>query len=214
MDQSSTAPTNTSNDWNLRLKYINMAQAEWAELYDWQALYKEFNTRTSTISGNTSITLPTDYRKLASFPRISPDGVNAVDFPEVRPQEKSKYLSSDRFISILGDPNRNYTMVVHGGNSNGQLVSGASIFVSYYASAVSLVSPADISMCPNPEFLVRRSVALLWESREDGRFPQAKQEAEKILQRMLEFENVHSEASTFDRVRTVEETRYNFRWGR
>lgn len=209
VDQSSTAPTNTSDDWNLRLKFLNMSQSEWAELYDWQALYKEYNTLTSTNTGNCSVTLPSDFRKFGSFPKLAGD-----DYNEVRPQEKSKYLSSDKFVSLLGNPADGYTMVIHPGTTDAQVASGASVFVSYYASAASLVSPANISMCPNPDYLVTRAKAYLWESREDGRFPQAKQEAEKILQRMLEFENVHSEASTDDRVKTYEESRYSFRIGR
>ena len=214
VDQSSTAPTTAGADWNLRLKYFNMAQSEWAELYDWQALYKEYNTLTSTNTANCSISLPTDFRKWAGYPKITYDSISTKEFAEIRPQEKERYSSSDRYVYLMGNPNANYTMFVHPGTTTGYLTSGASIFLSYYASAVSLVSPADVSMCPNPDYLVTRAKAYLWEAREDGRSNQARAEADKILQRMLEFENVHSEASTNDRVKTVEETRYSFRIGR
>ncbi len=209
VDQSATAPTAASDDWNLRLKYFNMAQSEWAELYDWQALYKEYNTLTSTNTGNCTLSLPTDFRKFGSFPVIA-----GTEYSEVRPQGRGRYLSSDKYVSLYGNPYSGYSMFMHTGTADGQVASGASVFVSYYASAVSLVTGSDVSMCPNPDYLVVRAKTYLWEAREDARFQTAKQEAEKILQRMLEFENVHSEASTNDRVRTVEETRYGFRIGR
>lgn len=99
--------------------------------------------------------------------------------------------------------------------NSGQLPSGASIFVPYYSSGVSLTTVTDVSMIPDPDYLVARSVAFLWEASEDDRFPQDKAQAEKILQRMLERENVFSEANNDEsQVRTVEERRYGFRLGR
>jgi len=214
VDVSSSSPTEGGDDWNLRLKYMNMAQAEWEQLYDWQALYSEFSTQTSTISGNTSITLPADFRKLASFPRIAYNANNSRDFAEIRPQEKSMKLDTDPYVYLLHNASTS-TMVVNSGNSDRQLISGASIFVSYYAAAGSLVSGSDSSMIPDPNYLVQRSAAFLWESTGDDRFPQAKAEAEKILQRLLQRENVFSEAANdASRVRTVEETRNSFRIGK
>ena len=131
-------------------------------------------------------------------------------FPEVRPQEAARYTDTFKHIQILGNPQDNYTLVVHGVT----LSSGASIKIPYYMSAMSLVSPANIAEIPNPDYLVKRSIAYLLEAREDARFPQMKQEAERILATMIDYENTFSEASTFDRVRTVDETKHsNFRWG-
>jgi hypothetical protein len=107
-----------------------MAQNEWAESYDWQALYKEYNMLVSTSTGNTSIALPEDFRKLASYPVITYDGSNSEDFPEVRVQENSQYTSTDRRVNILGNPNSGYVMKTYAAT----LASGASIFVPYYAS--------------------------------------------------------------------------------
>lgn len=81
-------------------------------------------------------------------------------------------------------------------------------------SIQSLASPANIAEIPNPDYLVKRAVAYLWEAREDARFVQAKQDAEIILRNMIEYENVFSEASTNSRVQTVEESKFNFRIGK
>lgn len=215
LDQSSTAPTVGGDDWNLRLLYMNMAQSEAFELYDWKFLYKEYSTQTSTNTGNTSITMPNDFRTLASFPKISYDGTNSAEFSEIRVQERFAKNSADKFVYFLGNPGLNYTMVINTGTSSGQLASGASVVVPYYSSGASLTTGTDVSMIPDPNYLVQRSVAYLWEAGEDDRFPQAKAQAEKILQRMLERENVFSEANNDEsQVRTVEEKRFGFRIGR
>jgi hypothetical protein len=215
VDRNASAPNNTSNHWNQRLSYINSAQDEWAQLYDWQALYKEYNTLTSTASGNTSIALPSDFRKLASYPRVN-TGTADDGIAEIRPQEKDQFLpNSDRFMYILGNYNDGYTMVVNPGNSTGNLASGASIYVPYYSSAPSLVSPTDISPIPDPDFLVKKAESYWYRSFGDNRWTTAEQEAQLILQRMLNRENTHSEATnTYNRIRTVEETRFNHRWGK
>lgn len=209
-DQDQNTANLSSADYALRLKYLNMAQEEWAELYDWQALYKEYNTRTSLASGNITVTLPLNFRKIASFPVVVADGVNTQSFPEVRPQENKLYQNTNRRINIIGNYFDGYSMVILGT----PVVSGASIMVPYYSSPQSLVSPIHIATCPNPQFLVKRSIAYIMESRGDARFTQFKIEAENILRNLLEQENVFSEASTFDRVKTYEETRYDFRMGR
>lgn len=215
VDQKSTAPSNTSDAWDLRLKYINMSQTEWSELYDWPNLYTEYNTATSTSTGNASISLPDDFRTIASFPKAVPAGSNSYEYAQIRPQEKGMYTSSDRFFYLYGDEDRGYTMVFNPGTSSGQFESGASIFISYYSEPASLASPTDVSPCPDAEYLVQRSIAYLLEARQDPRFQVARLEAEKRLQRMLERENTHSEAeSEGSRIRTVEETRFGYRIGR
>lgn len=205
VDQDPETSNIDTDDYALRRTYLNMAQHEWQEAYDWQALYKEFNCLVSTSAANASIALPADFRRLASYPRIGGD-----DYAETRPQEASRFGPTDKRVEVLGNPGDAYTLRVYGTT----LASGTSVTVPYYASAGSLSTSSDISMVPNADYLVKRAVAYVLEAREDGKFPQMKQEAERILSNMLERENVHGEASTFDRVRTVEETRFNFRMGR
>jgi hypothetical protein len=204
-DQSSTAPTVGGDDWTLRLMYMNMAQQEAFELYDWKFLYKEYITQTSTSTGNTSIAMPADFRKLGGYPQIG-----GYQYAEKPAQERFTLQSTDRAVYLLGSAGNGVTMVV-----NGALASGASIVVPYYANGYALVLEADVSLIPDADYLVYRSIALLWEAREDDRFPQAKSKAEQILSRMLERENVFSEAANDEgRVRTVEESKYRFRLGR
>lgn len=210
VDEDPSSSNISTADYALRLAYMNMALTEWSEAYDWQALYTEYNTLTSTSTGNASIALPTDFRKLASFPVITYDGATSAQFPDTRPQTAGQYGSNDKRVQITGNPQDGYNMAVLGT----ALSSGVSIKVPYYMSVQSLVSPANIAEIPNPDYLVKRTIAYWWEARGDDRFPQMKLEAERILGTMLDYENTFGEASTDDRVKTVEQTRHgDFRWG-
>lgn len=210
LDQNEDTADISSADYSLRRTYINMAQREWAETYDWRSLYRESNLSVSTSTGNASVALPADFRKLAQMPRITYDGVTTENFPEIRPQDKHMYNSTDLYVYVLGDQNTGHIMFVNAGT----LSSGASISLPYYRSPASLVSPANVAMCPNPEYLVQRTLAYIWESQADERFPQAKQEADKILQNMLGYEQTYGEGYK-DRVWTTERKDFNsFRWGK
>lgn len=90
--------------------------------------------------------------------------------------------------------------------------SGASLHYSYWANAATLASPSDVSMCPNPEFLVQKSLEYYWRAVDDPRFQNAKADAETILLRMLESEL--TKGPSYDsRILTYEQTRSSFRLG-
>lgn len=215
VDQSADAPDNTGDDWNIRKEYINWAQDEWYQLYDWQALYKEYNTLTSASTGNLTVSLPSDFRRVAGFPRVAIDGVNNDEVPEIRPQETRQIDPSERYFYLMGNEADGYSAVFHINSSNDPMASGTSIFFSYYSSAGSLASPADVTSCPDANYIVHRAIAHLYEARGDARFASRQQEADKILQRLLEREVTYSEAQNkWDKIRTVEETKFGFRWGR
>lgn len=196
-------------EYSLRTKYINRAQQSWAEVYDWQTLYKEYKVNISTSTGNASVVLPNDFRKLASYPKTAGD-INPTLLPEVLPQENGQYGDTDKRVNVLGSPSEGYILRVLGTS----LSSGATLIVPYYKSPASLVSPANIADTPNAEYLVQRTIAYVWEAKGDERFQLAKAEAERILKNMLEYENVYNNASAYGRIKTYEETRYNFKIGR
>jgi hypothetical protein len=214
LDQDEDTSSVSTDDYSLRLTYINRREKAWSEAGKWESLVKEYNTLTSTNSGNCSISLPSDFRTISSFPVIAYDGVNSSEFTQIRPQEESGFDSkSQKYVKILGNKNAGYTMVVNSANSDRQLSSGASIKVLYFSTPASHASPADVIYCPNPEYIVQGVVADIWEAQEDARFQGAKSEANIILSNMLEFENTPSEAAYNRQVRPVEQ-KYNYRWGK
>jgi len=210
IDQSATAPTAGGTDWNIRLNFINRSLIDWSESYDWECMKKVFNGLVSTSSGNASYALPTDFRKLDGYPKIVADGSTTYDFPSVDPSNNRRYTSSDKFVNILGNPNSGYIMYIHSDN----LVSGASVQLTYYSSPQSLASANDIISTPDPTFITQRSLYYLLKSREDGRFPEAKVEADRILARMIENENSVGQSSANRRVSVGPEDYKTWRVGR
>lgn len=203
-----TSVTDTSTEYGLWRSYVNMAQKEWAETYDWQVLFTEYNTMTSNASGNATIAMPGNFRKLSGYPKITDDGTNTHEYSLIDPQKKTM-MGAGEFYSYLLHSAGGVNLIVNPGT----LASGASIFVSYWKSPASLVSPANVVDCPNSDYLVQRTIAYVWESREDNRFPQAKAEADKILSRLLEMENTQGQAYD-NKIIMNEERNFNFRLGR
>ena len=203
LDGNVTVANVNASDFAIRTAYINQALREYQNAYDWQALYSEYNVLVSTSTGNASITLPQDFRKPASKPYIA-----GKQYSIVRPQENGQFEASDNRVSFFGNPRVNYILRVYGED----LASGASITVPYYRSAGSLATTTDVAPITDSTFLSRRAIALWYEAHEDARFPSAKQESERILASLIDFENVFPEGSTDDHVKTNEE-RSSFRMG-
>jgi len=205
VDQSATAPTYGGTDWNIRNNFINRSLIDWSESYDWECMKKVFNGLVSTDSANASYALPADFRKIDGFPQITSDGVNTYSYPVIDATNNHRTLSSDRFVNILG----NKVMFIHD-----TLVSGASVQFTYYASPATLSSASDLIPLPDPTYLVQRSLYYLLKSREDGRFPEAKVEADRILARMIENENTLGQSSVDRRVSVGSEDYKTWRIGR
>jgi hypothetical protein len=205
LDQSASAPTEGGADWNVRMGLINRSQQDWAETYGWSVLKKQFNGVISTSTGNASYSLPADFRKPDGFPKVAGDEYAIVDI-----SSQSQYLDSDKYVNFLGNDRDGRVMYIHGGT----LSSGASVQFTYFASPASLSTGTHQTACPDPSFLVQRTLYYWYKAREDGRFLEAKQEADRILARLLENENTPGRADIANRVPTWEESRYSFRIGR
>jgi len=202
IDQSATAPTAGGTDWNIRNNFINRSLIDWSESYDWECMKKVNN---GMITGNASYSLPADYRKIDGFPHIG-----LYDFPVVDASNNRRYTSSDRFVNILGNPRDSQVMYINDTN----LASGASVQFTYYASPATLSSASDIIPIPDPTYLVQRSLYYLLKSREDGRFPEAKNESDRILMRLIENENTLGLSNVDRRVSIGPENYKNWRVGR
>lgn len=177
--------SSSSSDWGSRLFPINRAITDWGETYDWRQLLK-VHTGNVTTAGNASYSLPSNFKRMMGYPKITYDGVTETDFPIITPDKNYRLnLSADRFVNILGDPNSGQFMVIN----SPTLASGASVSFTYYASPQSLASTGQITDCPDPTFIVQRALYYIYKAREDGRFPEAKVEADRILARMIENEN-------------------------
>lgn len=206
MDQSPNAPTAGGTDWNIRKNALNRALIDWENSNDWDSLKVVFNGKV-TVAGFATLGLPADFKKLDGFPGIVWDGASFNEFQVVDPSTNSLYLDSDRYVNVFDNERDGKTMYIHANT----LASGASVQFTYYKSPQSLASATDIVEVPDPTFIVQRALYLIYKGREDGRFPEAKVEADKILMRMIENESSRGFAYK-DRSIPVGNT--NFRIGR
>jgi len=209
VDQSDTYPTIGGDDWNIRMNLINRAIQDWGNTYEWKALLKVHNGRVTT-AGFATYGLPTDFQKIDGYPVVTWDGETTDSFPVIDPTKYTQYNDSDRYTYVLGNDRDSKTLYIHAST----LCSGASVQFTYYASPASLASPTNVTECPDPNYIVQRSLYLIYKGREDGRFPEAKVEADRMLARMIENENVLGQAHNDNRVQRWEESRYAFRIGR
>jgi hypothetical protein len=209
LDQSATAPASSSSDWLIRLNALNRANLDWANTSEWECLKKVHNGRVS-LAGGASYILPVDFAKLDGFPIIMWDGSTANEFPVIDASKNSLHDESEKFVNIFDNMKDTKVMFIHANT----LSSGASVQFTYYKSTATLSTASDVIECPDPTFLVQRALYYLYKSREDGRFPEAKVESDKILARMLENEASKGLAYEDRRIPNWNEERYSFRIGR
>lgn len=206
-----TTVDDTSEEYGLITSFTNQSQQEAWDAYDWPFKYAEYNTRTSTSTGNCSIALPANFGKLAGYPNICDDGTVTSQFLEIEPYDREQYDTSKRYAYVLNDSGVN-TLIVHPVTTNGQLASGASIYIPYYKSLSSLVSPANSTQFPHTDYLVKRTIAHIWEAREDGRYPTMKADADNMLGRIIE--EVTSRGVGYMNAIPTANDKYNFRIGK
>lgn len=183
MDQSPTAPTQGGTDWNIRLNAMNRALIDWENSNDWDSLKVVFNGKVTT-AGFATLGLPANFKKLDGFPGIVWDGSTFNQFQVVDPSTNGQYLDSDKYVNVFDNAKDGKALYIHAST----LASGASVQFTYYKSPQSLASATDVIEVPDPTYVVQRALYLIYKGREDGRFPEAKVEADKILARMIENE--------------------------
>ena len=207
VDQSVTATAGV--DWNIRLNLLNRAQKDWSETYDWSSLLKVYNGNV-TADSFVTLSLPADFKKIDGYPLITWDGKTTDQFPVIDYSKRSQYQDSDRFTSVLGNDADNKVLVIH----SNSLSSGASVQFTYYSEPISLASAGSVTQCTDGTYLIQRALYYLYKGREDGRFPEAKTEADRILSRMIENENSYGQSHQDNRIQRWEDKNFSFRIGR
>ncbi len=211
VDQSVTPPTAGGSESELRKSWVNRAIQEFGEAYDWESLRKVKWLSVTGVSQG-SLTMPADFRKMARMPVYHSGGVSGgEEWSEIIPDEIGIYHSTDKYFYMLGDRGNGNTMIWNPAT----IASGASIMITYFAFPTSVVSPADIIPLENPEFLVNRTIAYIFEARSDSRFQGFEARARENLLGMVDNQNDKSRAfGENDNVKTREEKYWGFRVGR
>jgi hypothetical protein len=176
LDKQVVVPTTGGLEWNRRLECLNWAQSEWAEAYKWGVLYKEAST---SFVGNSTVSMPTDYRKVDGYVNIS-----GFNYFQILPVEKILYSTSDRYFYELGNYSDGYSLVLNTNN----ISSGVSIAYNYWSRPASLATTTDISMCPNPDYLINKSLSYYLESVDNTKALIYRRDASRLLSGMIEYE--------------------------
>ena len=206
MDQSPTAPTAGGTDWEIRKNALNRSLIDWENSNDWDSLKVVYNSKV-TVAGFATLGLPANFKKLDGFPGIVWDGSTFDRFQVIDPSTNGNYTDSDRYINVFDNASDGKAMYIHAVT----LASGASVQFTYYKSPQSLASATDVIEVPDPTFVLQRALYYIYKGREDGRFPEAKVEADRILARMME--NEASRGLAY-KDRSIPVPNENFRIGR
>lgn len=186
VNQDPTPPAVGSADYTLWISFMQRAQYEWQEAYDWEEnrtwFYPQITLLSSTSVGPCTISLPVDFYKVAAAPiNWTMNNMNGVPWPEALPEQRTLYSWSDKWFEIVGDQNIGYSMLWNPGT----LVSGVSIEIQYFSVAPSLASAGQIPRVRDPQFLIDRTIGYILEARFDPRFQQQEQKAREKLLNMI-----------------------------
>lgn len=184
-EQDTTLPT--GSDLTARVNYVNRSINEWANAYPWDDL-RYISNPTLTTNSQVTIDLPITLESLLA-PLTEYRDSTTYTYPLINPAERFTKQSSDYYSYMVGDSARGRKLIVNPG-----LASGASVYIDYLSAPSSLATLADIAQCPNPEYVVQRTIAYVLESRGDPRFPQVKADADRVLAGMIEDQNAPSPA--------------------
>lgn len=188
VDQDPATPS--GDDLTVQVKYAALALEEWGNAYQWKQLKVQHDLG-FTLSG-TSIGLPGNFKDFMSPMYEHSPGLDAADEYQVIPPEgRFRKHSTDKYLVLMGDDLRGRWLKI-----NPAMKSGFSGVMDLQVYPSAMATLADICVCPNPEFIVRRTAAFILESRSDPRFPLMKAEADKLLARMIEEEDAPSLAET------------------
>ena len=213
VNQESTAPTSGGAEYNLWLSFINRAQYEWAEANDWEELRKYFS---AVVTGMTqaTVSLPADYRKIATAPRLHVTGntTEGEEFPTIPVENRALYSTTDKYVYELGNFSNGHSLIFHPAT----LSSGASIVIQYFSMPTSLASPAEVPSISDSQYLIDRTISYIFEARSDPRFQQQESKAREKLMAMVESANLikYNSYSNPQYVKNGPLSRLGFRVGR
>lgn len=130
------------------------------------------------VSNNASVSLPSNFRELVLSPKQRTGG-GWVDFEEIRPQDRFKKQTDDKYCYIVGNPSSGYTAVFNG------LEANATISFDFQRFPSGLLTLTDVCELADPTFVTSKIEAYVLESRNNERFPLVKAEANTKLKNML-----------------------------
>jgi hypothetical protein len=167
-DLEAIEPTGT--DLTTRTNYANQAVKDAASLYT----FPQFSTSYTVYATGATVSLPSDFRELESFPKYKSAGAD-TDMPVL----KSGVLSNEtKYGYVLGNPALGYNLILSG-------ISGATISMIYQKYPVGFTTLTSICELPDPEYVKQKVISYVLQSRNDDRFQIAESDAQTRLANMV-----------------------------
>lgn len=183
VNQEAVAPSDGSSEWSLWLAFINRSLDEWSEAGDWEVTRKYFYP--TAVSGATA-PLPLDFKNLAGPVRNWSDeeavNGNPREFNYLRDEDRdSRDGLTSKYVMLTGDTSTGKSLVFNPAT----LASGASLEVTYFSMPTSLASGSQYPVVPDPQFLIDRTIAFIFQARSDPRFQDQEGKAREKLLNMV-----------------------------
>lgn len=211
VNQEADSPSVGSAEYTLWIEYINRAIDEWGQAHDWDALRKTFFPEVIGIA-TASVRLPDNFRKLSGPVKLHfANEENPKEFPIELPERTGMHNASSEYVTITGDSSVGQSLLFHPAT----LASGASLEVPYFSTPTYVSNATQITPVPDPQFLIDRVIAYIFESRSDPRFQIVESKARDKMLTMIENANAAT-YSSYSNQNPVLNTlgRIKFRMGR
>lgn len=206
-EQSGTPISNTSSEWDRRKYMLRAAEREFKAQKKWKFRLK---TAVLTATGTVDVALPSDCKMSSlSFDKTGYLTVGGNAYKLINYSEKLNYLTDSKFCWITGNESIGFSI-----NFQPTLASGISVPIQYYSNNLATDSggteqeflnlPSDITLIPNPSFLVFRAlekITLL--NGDDAVIPRTyRDDGDRVLSQMIKLdfgeENQYTTVQTGD----------------
>lgn len=161
----------TGDDLTVRTAYAQQAVREWADAASW----KELSTPYYAFATAGTLSLPSNFKELEAKPKDSQGNF----YPEVRPANRVYEDSASKYCYIEGNESSGYTVTF---NNLGTL---ATLSLTYQRTPSNMATLTDICEVPDDQFVVKKIISMVLQSRSDERFPIVESEAQRLLKNMI-----------------------------
>lgn len=154
-------PAVASDDWNQRTQLLNLMIRTWERTdgYLWPELMVFNHSGGSSDGATLTFTLPADFSSLLGYISVKDTNNASTQYKVVSPAQSENYLVSpvETVAWLTGTPGA-YSLIFSIAPPSGTLV------YSYLKHATELSAAADVTECPDPDFLVYDAVAELFKA--------------------------------------------------
>ncbi len=186
-----TATVPSGDELSLWSDYLEDANQEWPNAFDFQVLIQTY--KTTMLQSGTSVALPADFKeKFAGLIDIE-----GALFEEYSRQEATR--TTGNFVTWGGNQADGYWL-----NVSAALYSTSYVHAPYHSRPTSLSTLTSISPIPNPEFLIDRVSEKALRQRGQPEYADFQDKADLLLQRMVANE-VSTDIGRNNQIRTEAE---------